>query len=66
MITLLLLILIVIILNTNIVKEGFNTCSKIYSKNLLLLNSQPKVASLSGYENLKVLYEDFNKEKKNV
>lgn len=57
----LLLILLVIILNSNILKEGFNTCSEFYSNNLSLLNSQPKLSPLTGYENLKIMYEDYNK-----
>ena len=50
-----LLILIIIFLNNNVIKEGFNTCSEFYSNNLSLLNMQPKISPLKGYEEYKVI-----------
>lgn len=60
---LILFILLIIILNSNIITEGFNTCSEFYSNNLSLLNMQPKVPPLKGYENPKVIYKNYNKKK---
>ena len=52
---LILFILLIIILNSNIITEGFNTCSEFYSNNLSLLNMQPKISPLKGYEEYKVI-----------
>ena len=52
---LILLILIIIFLNNYVIKEGFNTCSEFYSNNLSLLNMQPKISPLKGYEEYKVI-----------
>ena len=60
---LILFILLIIFLNSNIITEGFNTCSEFYSNNLSLLNKQPKVPPLNGYENPKVIYKNYNKKK---
>ena len=62
---LILFILLIIILNSNIIVEGFKTCSDFYSNNLSLLNEQPKAKPLTGYENLNVIYENYNKKKTN-
>ena len=60
---LILIILLIIILNSNILVEGFNTCSEFYSNNLSILNTQPKALPLKGYENSKINYDNYNKKK---
>jgi hypothetical protein len=60
---LILIILLIIILNSNILVEGFNTCSEFYSNNLSILNTQPKAPPLKGYENSKINYDNYNKKK---